>query len=261
MTTTSTVRIIVNADDLAASDDVNAAIFDGMSDGVITSSTIMATGSALTAAARGTARFPGASFGVHLNLTDHRPLTSSPALASLVGANGEFRRGAVYEAKWTKQLVDAVVDEWTEQVQRVRAAGVAVSHLDSHHHVHTIPGLFVALKRVQRNTGIRRVRGTWTIYDRAHSPSAKLRWSKRAWWWALRHVYPTRTTGEFSDFLMFRRAVLEGSYRPATWPSFVELMVHPNGNPAESGEEAAALRSGWIASLPVRAELVSYAEV
>jgi predicted glycoside hydrolase/deacetylase ChbG (UPF0249 family) len=167
----------------------------------------------------------------------------------------------VYEVGWTKGLVDATVEEWTAQVERARLSGVWVSHLDSHHHVHTIPHLFLALKRVQRNTGIRRVRGTWSIYDKEHQPSLRLGVSKRAWWAALRSIYRTRTTAEFTDFLMFRRAIADGSYAPRIWPDSIELMVHPVGEPAVDGEEAAALRDDWLSRLPVSAKLMSYNEL
>jgi predicted glycoside hydrolase/deacetylase ChbG (UPF0249 family) len=255
---TRPVSFIVNADDLGGSESINSAIFAGIADGVVSSATIMATGPAVESAIRSTKDFPNASFGVHLNLTDHRPLTANPALAPLLVADGGFAHRAIFNVRWTKRLVDAVVEEWSAQVARVRREGVPVSHLDSHEHVHTIPGLFVALKRVQRRTGIRRVRGTWSVYDRKTKPSARLRASKRAWWWALRHVYATRTTAEFSDFLIFLKAVSEGSYAPRPWPAAIELMVHPGGEPAGDTTETATLRSGWLQTLPTPAELVSY---
>jgi predicted glycoside hydrolase/deacetylase ChbG (UPF0249 family) len=157
--------------------------------------------------------------------------------------------------------VEAVGDEWLAQIKRARDAGMAISHLDSHHHVHTLPHLFRALKRVQRESGIQRVRGTMTIYDRRREPTPVLRIKKRVWLAALRTIFPARVPGEFADFLMFLRAVGEGSYAPRSWPSIIELMVHPTGIPAEDGEETAALRSHWMDNLPVSGELVSYHEL
>jgi predicted glycoside hydrolase/deacetylase ChbG (UPF0249 family) len=253
------VKFIINADDLGASEGHNDAIFQGIADGVITSATIMATGAALSEAARRTREFPHVSFGVHLNLTTHRPVTATPALAPLLTPTGEFERGSYLQARWTRSLTNAVATEWTAQIQKVRNAGVSVSHFDSHHHVHTNPRLFRALKRVQRDTGIRRVRGTWSIYDRAHATSIHRLLVKRLWLGALRSYFPTRTPDEFCDFVMFLRALKDGAYRPRTWPRVVELMVHPTGMQGESFEEAAALRSGWLHELPVSAELISYA--
>jgi len=255
------VRFIVNADDLGASETINRAVFDGIDDGVVSSATLMATGEAVDAAIRTAARFPSASFGVHMNVTEHQPLTRNPALAPLLDANGLFRRDAVYEVRWTAALIAAVGDEWTEQVRRIQRGGIAVSHLDSHHHVHTIPALFPALKSVQRRTGLRRVRGTWSIYEPQREPSAALRFSKRVWWWSLRHVYATQTTSEFTDFLVFQHAVADGSYAPRRWPTAIELMVHPGGDLERDPEESATLRSGWLKTLPVPGELVPYTAI
>jgi predicted glycoside hydrolase/deacetylase ChbG (UPF0249 family) len=258
MPSTQPVKFIVNADDLGASDSINDAIFQAVADGVITSATLMATGVALDAAARRTREFPGASFGVHLNITTHKPVTSQPALAPLLTPTGEFERSRYHHARWTRALTDAVANEWTAQVEKVRAAGVTVTHVDSHHHVHTNPRLFLALKRVQRNTGVRRVRGTWSIFDREHG-AGRQRLAKRLWLRAMRSYVSTRTADEFCDFVMFLRAVREGAYQPSAWPGVIELMVHPTGKDGESKIEADALRSGWMNQLPVAGELVSYA--
>jgi len=163
----------------------------------------------------------------------------------------------VYHVRWTRALVSAVVREWVAQINAVRKHGLAISHVDSHHHVHTLPGLFFALKRVQRECGIRRVRGTWSIHDREHLPGTLRSASKRAWLWALRHIYSTTVADEFCDFLMFRRAIEQGVFAPRVWPRVIELMVHPNG-PDTDPAEPVALRSGWMERLDVPTKLVPY---
>lgn len=81
------IQIIVNADDLGLSAEVNEAIFRAMEAGVITSATMLSNGSAVIPAARILHRFPNCSFGVHLNLTEFRRLgaespTASPAFST-----------------------------------------------------------------------------------------------------------------------------------------------------------------------------------
>jgi len=254
------VRFVVNADDLGLNSEINHAILSAFEDGVITSATIMANGPAFAEAVAGVKRFPNASVGVHLNLTACAPMTRAAALGPLLGPDGAFAEDAVYTVRWTPPLLAAVAEEWTAQVQSVRRAGVDVTHLDSHHHVHTLPALFYALKAVQWRHGIRRVRGTWSIYDRSSAPSPLLVWKKRLWLAAVRCVLPTRTADEFSDFLMFLRAHEEGSYRPRSWPRVVELMVHPSSD-AVSAVEAATLRGGWTERLSCHAALASYANL
>ena len=254
-------RFIVNADDLGGSTAINAAISAAIADGVVTSTSILANGPAFDEAVVAARATTAVSFAVHLNLTDFAPVRATTGLAPLLSEDGVFSRQGLHQARWSKALLRGVVDEWSAQVERVLAAGLIVSHLDSHEHVHTLPGLFPALKAIQRRFAIRRVRTTWSVYERARLPSRSLRWKKRVWHAALRTIYRTRTTDEFSDFLMFLRAVREGTYAPATWPLTVELMVHPNGDPVGNAPEAQALRGDWLRSLPCGGRLTSYAEI
>jgi hypothetical protein len=72
------IAVIVNADDLGMSREVNDAIFELMSRGRISSATILANAPATRDAARRAQAFPRCSFGVHLNLTQFEPLTGGP---------------------------------------------------------------------------------------------------------------------------------------------------------------------------------------
>ena len=61
------MNVIINADDLGKSIEVNEAIFDMMARGSVTSATILANGPKLQNALTRLAHFPHCSFGVHLN--------------------------------------------------------------------------------------------------------------------------------------------------------------------------------------------------
>lgn len=250
--------IVVNADDLGASRTINDAIFAAITEGVITSATLMANGPAFADAVATSRRFPQASIGVHLNLTEFAPLTSDPGLEPLLGPDGCFRRTGVYETPWSPRFHRAVVGEWSAQIAKALAAGVIVTHLDSHNHTHTVPALFLPLKAVQKRFGLRRVRNTWNVHDRAGMVPAPMRLKKRAWSLALRTFYRTTATDEFAGFAMFLRAVGEGSYAPATRPHTLELMVHPDAGDQGNRDEAAALRRDWTRDLGVRVRLVPY---
>jgi predicted glycoside hydrolase/deacetylase ChbG (UPF0249 family) len=252
------MRVIVNADDLGLSREVNEATFELMSRGVVTSGTVMANGPFVLDAVETSKRFPGCSFGAHLNLTEFRPLCRREGLREILSDNGEFTKALDQvpgSVKKTHRLLAAIADEWCHQVDFLRRAGLQVSHLDSHQHVHTIPALFPVLKFVQARCGIRRVRTARNVYQ-AYAPAPRARLlAKRAFQFALRHLYATRTTRVFMDFLTFHeRAVVKRQ----TWPS-AEVMVHP-GSPAE-GEENRLLRSDWPERLRGSVQLISYADL
>ncbi|HUO66260.1 MAG TPA: ChbG/HpnK family deacetylase, partial [Gammaproteobacteria bacterium] len=83
-------RLIVNADDFGLSEAVNRAVIQAHENGIVTSTSIMAGGVAFEHAAGLAARCPTLGVGVHLTLTEQRPLIGAAAAASLVDADGKF---------------------------------------------------------------------------------------------------------------------------------------------------------------------------
>lgn len=231
------VSIIVNADDLGISAEVNDAIFRLMAQGKVTSATILANGPAVEQACRQIRHFPQCSFGVHLNLTQFRPL--SPGASLLLDPEQQQMTRAIANARPSGALRQVVYDEFRAQVERVASLGVAVSHLDSHHHIHTRPFAFLPLKAVQRQFQIRRVRLSKNLYCAEDQPPTAMLWTKRIYNAALRRHYRTSTTAAFTELASYARLV-----RGAI-PAFasVELMTHPGA--AKYAEETALLEAGW----------------
>src|SRR5262245_25080414 len=246
--------VIVNADDLGISDVVNEAAFDLIAKGRVSSATIIANGPAVHQAVKLAMRFPACSFGVHLNLTQFEPLSGGPPAKLLVDDRGLMSR-ANASLPLRREWIRAARDEFCAQIERIAALGVRVSHVDSHNHVHTVPALFPVLKEAQRRFGIRRVRLTKNFY-RADRPCPRpLALKKRAYNWALRSIYATRTTDAFTEFLTYCAA--NRARREAF--RVVELMVHPGAPYA--AEETAVLESDWIARGGVPLQIISYSRL
>jgi hypothetical protein len=243
------MRVIVNADDLGMSEPVNAAIFGMLSAGRITSATIMANGPAVDAALREVQRFPQASFGVHMNLTEFTPLTGGPGLRPLLDERGAFR-DTIREARWSVALHRAMVEELSAQIGYVRDHGVRISHLDSHHHVHTVPVMFPVLKQLQMRFGIRKVRISWNYYADDRWPSPALLKKKRVFNAAIAAFYRTRTTDGFADLFAFLDNARAGTVRCDTF----EIMVHPG---AEEREDQTTM-SRWEDALPFPVTFMTY---
>jgi predicted glycoside hydrolase/deacetylase ChbG (UPF0249 family) len=245
------MRLIINADDLGRTLEVNEAIFALLDLGLVTSATIMANSPFVDRALTNLTRFPHYSFGIHLNVTEFAPLSSQPALASLLDQAGNFSLGKFREAVLHRNLKQAILTEWSSQVRKLQSRGLAISHIDSHHGVHTDGRLFWVLKHLQRDFGIRRVRIRETI---ASSPG-QLLLRARFWNAALKLVYSTHTTSGFTDFSTFLEIAPSLAKRCPT----VEVMVHP-GHPRIAAETPALL-SPWREQLPFPVELISYQEV
>jgi predicted glycoside hydrolase/deacetylase ChbG (UPF0249 family) len=248
------VAVIVNADDLGMSDEVNQATFDLVSRGRISSATIVANAPATRRAASQVSKFPRCSFGVHLNVTQFEPLTGGAAARLLVDERGQMSR-ANETARPSLERLRAVYDELCAQIERVASLGVNISHFDSHNHVHTRPLVFAALKAAQRRYKIQRVRLSKNFYLPDRPCPAGLRWRKRAYNWGLKTLYPTRTTDVFTEFLTYYR--VDAACRPSS--GLVELMVHPGA--AYAAEETAILDGGWIARMDPPVELISYSQL
>ena len=244
------MKIITNADDLGESAATNHAIFELMQEGLVTSATVLANGAAVKEAACRIPDFPHCSFGAHLNLTEFRPLTDARRLGELVGADGNFN-ASVRKHSHLAALKKPILDELCAQVEHLRSLGLPVSHLDGHHHVHTIPALFPVLKAVQRRFGIRKVRRSRNLYGASELPPRTLRLKKVLFNWLLKHWYPTVTTRWFTGLEAFCEARIRIHGRTHS----VEIMLHPGGVGALA--ETALLRQLGQAS-NFRAQLISY---
>lgn len=100
-----------------------------------------------------------ASFGVHLNLCEGQPLTSP---RSLTARDGRFLPKGVVAARAMLGRLEhgEVAAELRAQIRRVRDAGVAISHLDSHKHLHQLPGVAAVVAGLAVEFGIERIRCT-----------------------------------------------------------------------------------------------------
>src|SRR5260370_9216305 len=107
-------------------------------------------------------------------------------------------RNVLASVRPTPAMLRAVYAEWCAQVERLISAGVPLTHLDSHNHVHTLPYLLPVLKAVQRRFGIKKVRLSKNIYRGSDACSLLKRSEKWLYNFAVRTVYATRTTGGFS---------------------------------------------------------------
>ncbi len=154
-------RLIVNADDFALHPSVNRAIILAHREGIVTSTTILAGGMALFDAIEELKACPNLGIGVHLCLVDQRPVLNPDEVPSLVDRNGKFC--ASYPAFIRKYLLGQirlaqVRREFEAQVARIRDLGLAMTHLDSHQHLHLLPGISAVTAEIARKFAIRCIR-------------------------------------------------------------------------------------------------------
>ncbi|HXM95158.1 MAG TPA: ChbG/HpnK family deacetylase [Candidatus Dormibacteraeota bacterium] len=154
-------NLIVNADDLGWTEGVNRGIAEAHGNGIVTSASILANAVAFASATELARATPRLGVGVHLNLSDGRPVVPSELVKSLLDDQGNFAAGPenlLLRLARRALRLEEVEREWDAQIQKVRDARIEVTHLDGHKHVHMLPGLFEIALRLAKRHGIGAVR-------------------------------------------------------------------------------------------------------
>lgn len=158
--TRSVRRLIINADDFGYTSGVNRAIVEAHTRGVVTSSTLMANSLAFDEAVQLAQSTPGLSVGCHIVLTDGDPILDPDRLPSLT-TSSHFRDGMVQFAARAiagQMSSDEIAAEATAQIRKLQAAGISVSHIDTHKHTHLFPKVLRPLLQAAKECGVRAVR-------------------------------------------------------------------------------------------------------
>lgn len=143
--------LIVNADDFGLSKGQNYGIIEACKNGLVTSTTALVNGAAIGHAAQLSRSVPELGIGMHFVLTLGEPLSAMPGLTR------EGRLG-----KWIWQMaeedslpLDEIAHELECQYRRfVELFGCEPTHIDSHHHVHMIAGIYPIVAAFAREKGV-----------------------------------------------------------------------------------------------------------
>lgn len=194
-------RLIINADDFGFTADVNAGIVQAHREGILTSTTLMATGDAFEDAVRLAHENPSLDVGWHLVLVQGRSLVTGRAFP---------------ENPWAliplllRRQID-VEAELRMQIEKIIAAGIRPTHLDSHKHTHIVPAVCRAALRLALEFRIPYVRSVLG-YERRLARARGLR--------AADHFLGFRLTGRLTEQSL---AAMLRSLPTGT----TELMCHP----------------------------------
>lgn len=215
-------RLIVNADDFGYSVAVNRAILRAFDSSLLTSASIMANMPGFDDAVGLIRQHPDLQYkiGVHLNLTEGVSLSRPGDLLMHDHTRPLFRL--------RRREREAVYAELRMQLERVLAAGIRPSHLDSHHHVHTEWAIAPHVCRLAREYDIHRIRLTRNMGP--VSGSAR-RWYKTFFnHWLSRHRGLADNTDYFGDVGDMNYFLQHCARKPMRDLSF-EIMVHPMSDP------------------------------
>ncbi len=262
-------RLIVNADDFGLTAGVNRAISELHGAGVLTSATLMARATATAGAVRIARATPTLSVGCHVVLVDGDPILPPREIPTLADRRtgrflptlGAFLQRLAAGRIRSSKIEGEIEAEAAAQIALLQAEGIALTHIDTHKHVHMFRSVFEPVLRAAAGRGIRAIRNpfepAWSLRATPGAP-----WFRRAEVSLLRSLEPS-----------FRRIVTEEGFTttdgaigvlatgtldaatvssllqnlpPGTW----ELVTHPGYNDAD----LAQVRTRLLASREIERE-------
>lgn len=132
------MSIIVNADDFGINSSVNRAIVESFNSGLINSTTIMAGMPGFEEAVELAHKYNFfTKTGIHLSLSGGQPLTEDIVHKKLfyIGPDSGVRRFKKRLFFLSKDDKRTIFKEFASQIEKVRLAGIPITHVDTHHHI------------------------------------------------------------------------------------------------------------------------------
>ena len=275
-------RLILNADDFGLTAGVNRAVAELHRAGVLTSATLMARGAATEEAIAIARSMPTLGVGCHVVLVDGEPVLPAQELPMLVDqCTGRFQptSGAFVQRLLTGRIRSSEIEaETAAQIALLQSRGVALTHIDTHKHVHIFPAVLRPVLRAARAAGIRFVRNPFEpVWSRRATPHAP--WLRRAEVSLLRLLEPafrrivaeegfTTTDGALGVLATgtldaATLAALLSNLPVGTW----ELVTHPGYNDADLARAHTRLLASRdterlaLSAIDVNTELISFSRL
>jgi len=297
--------VVLHADDLGMNDRVSAGIIRGFSEGLLTSASVLTNAPGCAWAltqwkdlqarllqdalpSRDARRLAGDSprpfdLGIHLNLTQGRPLTGERYPALLLDRNGLFPGifGLALRIMQTgSRYRQAIEEEMCAQIERLLDSGFSPTHLNAHQYADILPVVAALIPRLVQRYDIPVVRVPW---ERRLTETTLMRRFQPANWclaqvkriFAFRHLLAMRRHGVAHPACFFGTSHagridldLMRVYLGAAGEGITEIGMHPGafGRAIEVSRDAdgwhdplAELRGGEL-SLLTSPELVQLLE-
>ncbi len=133
--------------------------------GIVSSTTLMASGRAFGDAVAIAGSAPKLSVGCHVVLVNGAPISTPDTVDTLLAIRSAepdkfFSSLSAFSARAMLGGFDRdqLIAEVTAQIRKLQAAGIQVTHLDTHKHAHIFPEILTALLRAARICGVRAIR-------------------------------------------------------------------------------------------------------
>jgi hopanoid biosynthesis associated protein HpnK len=153
--------IIITADDFGASVAINEAVEIAHRDGVLSAASLMVAGDAAADAVARARRLTRLRVGLHVVAADGPALLPPPEVPGLVTAQGRFDSCLFcvgVRAFILPRVRAQLAAEIEAQFAAFAATGLALDHVNAHHHLHVHPTILRLILDIGRRFGLRAVR-------------------------------------------------------------------------------------------------------
>jgi len=154
-------KLIVTADDFGLTHSINEGILMAAREGIVTNINLIPTGDASSDAISIIKYDKIPEIGVHLALTETRPVTSIRLISGIIDGGGAFPAS---RSEFLKRLFSGHIDmehvriELKSQMDKAAHSGARITNLSSHEHLHMIPEIFKVLAGLAKEYGVRYLR-------------------------------------------------------------------------------------------------------
>lgn len=165
-------KLVVNADDFGLSNDINEGIIASYTNGIVTSASIMVNGEAFDRAVELSKKNPQLSVGIHLVLVDQKPVLSSYKVLSLINKEGAFfndYKRFIRKYFWGQIKLSEIRNEFDAQIRKALDSGLDISHINSHQHLHILPGILKVTIELAIKYNIKWIRNSYDLLTRENS--------------------------------------------------------------------------------------------
>ena len=154
-------KLIVTADDFGLSPAVNQAIEQAFTQGILTTTSLMAGAAYVEDAVECAERNPRLKVGLHVVVTRGRAVLPPTEIPDLVDAKGNlpvqlFQAGVRFF--FLPGVREQLEQEITAQFEAFKSYGLRLDHVNAHNHMHLHPTVFALILKIGRRYGMRSVR-------------------------------------------------------------------------------------------------------
>jgi len=149
-------KVVLNADDLGLAENINLGISQAYLNGFLKSVSMVSCGESINQALN-LLPLTDLDVGIHLTITQEIPLTHPKFIPSIVANNGKFFSMQEFLMRYLNRKVnfDHVYIEWKNQVEFLLKNGLTIIHMDSHQHLHILPGIIEITQRIKEEYDIK----------------------------------------------------------------------------------------------------------